>query len=723
MTKKPTEYDITKAFQEMEEYLISSMCRNLYKHINDDTTFTMWQTEQLKQLALYRKNNEELFKGYRKTINADIDKLLNDMYVSGYKGEEVKILKEIRNNKPKNTESTGTGVKFNNPNVSAKFFGVNDDKLKSLIKSTTSDIDKVTVATLRNANDQYRKIIYNTQVALNTGTLTLDQAVKKATHDFLKKGINSVQYSNGAKVNIASYSEMALRTANKRAKLQGEGKQREEIGIKTVLVVKSGNACPKCRDFLGKVFIDDIWSGGTKADGNYPLLSTAVEGGLYHPNCRDTHVTFIEGITSIPPKLTEQQKAEQEKKYNLEQQQRYYERQLRQAKRLRDNAMTEEDKAKYDQRCKVYSGKINELVKKYPNWLRRKPNRESTYGIGKLVPPVTPITPTSTVVKAKPPKPKHIEPTTAKVNKPAINMDMVKATTDGKPVPNADEHIKELTKLMEQDRVPDVARQVWNKFAPELKFADAKHSGGAYYNVYGVHLDMEKVAQGNSYDAPYSTFFHEFGHNIDRQSVRNLSFSNAQLSKLDDLVGSTGGRYSNKIKEEVKKNYVDYVLKGRNDIKSELGTSLMDSVGKVNEFEAIFTKDKKLTERENVEKYLFHGRGRHRQTILGISQALYKDEIKRVVDELLPHLGSRYRGRATGCISDMIEGSQVMLGDYFLGIGHGKSYWKTHDVCTEAFAEMFESLIANPDSLKVIKYYFPESFEIFLEILENMTKI
>lgn len=109
-----------------------------------------------------------------------------------------------------------------------------------------------------------QKIIYNTQVALNSGVLSLDEAVKRATKEFLDKGINCVQYKNGALVNIASYSEMALRTANKRAKLQGEGADRQEMGFTTVLVAPNGNCCPKCSKYTGKVFIDDVWSGGKK---------------------------------------------------------------------------------------------------------------------------------------------------------------------------------------------------------------------------------------------------------------------------------------------------------------------------------------------------------------------------------------------------------------------------------------------------------------------------
>lgn len=57
-----------------------------------------------------------------------------------------------------------------------------------------------------------------------------------ATEEFLRKGIDCIEYKDGKRVNIASYVQMALRTAATRSYLQGEAKGRDELGIDTVLV-------------------------------------------------------------------------------------------------------------------------------------------------------------------------------------------------------------------------------------------------------------------------------------------------------------------------------------------------------------------------------------------------------------------------------------------------------------------------------------------------------
>ena len=76
---------------------------------------------------------------------------------------------------------------------------------------------------------------------------------------------------------------MAIQTASKREYLTGEGEMRQSWGISTVIMNKRANACPKCLPFVGKVLIDDVWSGGDASDGNYPLMSSAIAAGLYHP--------------------------------------------------------------------------------------------------------------------------------------------------------------------------------------------------------------------------------------------------------------------------------------------------------------------------------------------------------------------------------------------------------------------------------------------------------
>lgn len=45
------------------------------------------------------------------------------------------------------------------------------------------------------------------------------------------------------------------------------------------------------------------WTRGTDPQSGYPLLSTAINGGLFHPNCRHTMSTFFEDVNEVPPPI------------------------------------------------------------------------------------------------------------------------------------------------------------------------------------------------------------------------------------------------------------------------------------------------------------------------------------------------------------------------------------------------------------------------------------
>lgn len=275
------EYDIDKAFQTIEEELIASMIRNMHRHkveeIKEDKQWTMWQAEQLKALEKYRVHNRKKFNPVFENINKSIKEVILKAKQEGGMKQEIKILQAIKKGfKISGKNQTGIG------GATAEFFKLNERKLEALIKATSNDMKKAETAVLRMANDQYRKIIFNAQVYANTGAGTYEKAVDMATKDFLAFGINCVEYANGARHTLADYADMAIRTASKRAYLQGEGEKRQEWGIHTVIMNKRGNPCPKCLPFVGKILIDDVWSGGSSRDGPYPLMSTAIAAGLYH---------------------------------------------------------------------------------------------------------------------------------------------------------------------------------------------------------------------------------------------------------------------------------------------------------------------------------------------------------------------------------------------------------------------------------------------------------
>lgn len=358
MARINDEYDIGAAFEAIENELIASMIRNMESHkqeeIDEDKQWSMWQTEMLKSLEEYKHNNQKKYGKQFKDINAKIAELIRTARAEGNMQQEITILNAIKKGFPANKISKGG---------TAEFFKLNDRKLEALIKATTDDMKKAETAVLRMANDQYRRIIYNAQVYANTGAGTYEKAVDMATKDFLKAGLNCVEYANGARHTLADYADMAIRTATKRAYLQGEGEKRREWGVYTVIINKRGSGCPcpLCVPFVGKVMIDDVWSGGPK-DGvspvtgiKYPLISAAIAAGLYHPRCRDSHTTYIEGVNTPPDgKYTREELNNLAEKNARRERQQYAERQEKKYNRLSQFSLDPENQEKYEQKQKEW---------------------------------------------------------------------------------------------------------------------------------------------------------------------------------------------------------------------------------------------------------------------------------------------------------------------------------------------------------------------------------
>jgi hypothetical protein len=391
-----SDYNIREAFEKIEDELIDSMMRNFSRHRAEETkegyNWTQWQAEQLKSLEEYRKHNAKKFGKRFKTINGKVEEMIRTAKADGNASQEAEILEAVKDGfkAPKKPSAHST----------AEFFKVNDRKLDALIKSTTDDLKRAETAVLRMSNDKYRKAIFNAQVAMNTGAVTYEKAVDMACKDMLNAGLNCVEYKNGARHTLSDYADMAVKTANKRAYLRGEGEKRAEWGVSLVVVNSRQGGCPDCAKYIGKVFIDDVYSNGKKSDGNYPLLSTAIKNGLFHPRCKDSTSTYYPELDDLDAPLSEDEIKELDRQRGIEEKQQYAQRQAERFDRRAEYSLDEDNKRIAQTRADEWHDRANTLeekAKKAGNV--NKITAESVAKSGKSViikekskKPITPIT-------------------------------------------------------------------------------------------------------------------------------------------------------------------------------------------------------------------------------------------------------------------------------------------------------------------------------------------
>ena len=347
-------YDVSRAFERIENELLESMTRNLKKHKAEETElgieWTQWQAIQLEELQRFKLEAAKKYGLEFKSMNKKIRETIANASLQGASDEELNVLKALEKGYVLKRER----------GLSAGFFQTNQKRLDALMNAVEHDMKTAQTAVLRYANDQYRKIIFQSQVAASSGALTYEKAVDMATSDFLKKGINCITYSNGAVHNIVSYADMAVRTASKRAYLMGEGQKRQEWGVSTVILNKRFNACPLCMPFEGKVLIDDVWSGGSSKDGPYPLMSSAMAAGLYHPNCKDKHSTYFEGISSKPESRYYEEKPVIKERQLIENKLNHAKRQAKSYNRLAKNSLDAENQETYRARATEWDNNVKQ---------------------------------------------------------------------------------------------------------------------------------------------------------------------------------------------------------------------------------------------------------------------------------------------------------------------------------------------------------------------------
>ena len=359
-------YDIGDALKRIEDILLGSIRRNMLRHVGEERRegfdWTMWQTEQLASIRRWSAANlKRHTKDFTRINNAAIS-LLQQSAVSAETQAEQTLLQ--------------TGIQ-----QADEFFDIPDAKLDALLTATRQDLSTAEHALLRKADDVYRKAVFDANVYLQSGAGTMKDAVEMAVEDMRARGIRAVTYRNGAQVEASSYARMALRTANVRARMAGEGRARDKAGIHTVLVPPSGIACRRCAPWMGRVLVDDVYCSGTAqeaAELGVPLLSEAIAAGFLHPQCNCSPHMFLPGISKMP-EVTPEDRDEAVRRYDLTQKQRYNERQIRKWKAIERDAPDARTREKAAARRRSWQQANKTLCDAEPVVLRRDYEREKLY--------------------------------------------------------------------------------------------------------------------------------------------------------------------------------------------------------------------------------------------------------------------------------------------------------------------------------------------------------
>lgn len=356
---------------------------NLSKSLLDSTEeLTLSLIQEIKQIALRlsRGGNINVEAERRKIIarwsdwneNAKgwTDNNLPDAYKKGL-SEADKISGDINKGRFVSVPLFGGNFAENISEAARKKFGDLPNHLTMygvFQEQAYSGFRATQLPVVRSTSDVVRdlSILASDNAYVNADTLTRRQLSQEIMRPFTNRGVTGVVYDNGRRVMLDSYAEMVARTQTGNAARQANFNRLQEYGIDLVLISQHYPTSDLCAPYQGRVFS----ISGTS--DRYEPLQSAISGGLYHPNCKHSQAGYREG-QRIPQ--ARESSADNEKRYEITQEQRYNERQIKHWKRRKEGALTDAELQKANSKIKAWQKRQRELIDDN-SFLRRRYSRE-----------------------------------------------------------------------------------------------------------------------------------------------------------------------------------------------------------------------------------------------------------------------------------------------------------------------------------------------------------
>lgn len=209
----------------------------------------------------------------------------------------------------------------------------------------------------------YRRIIEETTAKVLAGMTTINRAMAETVIRWAEKGLDTGFVDRAGRTwSLEPYANMVIRTTVNRTYNELRTSRMQEYGVDLVLVSSVPDPRPACSHIQGKVASLSNPSSNPK----YPSVYEFGYGqpwGLRGINCRHQFYPFIEGVNENNQRQYNIREAQ--KRYELSQKQRYYERQIRKAKRalkLAEEIGDEELIRKYKNLLSARQARIREFI-------------------------------------------------------------------------------------------------------------------------------------------------------------------------------------------------------------------------------------------------------------------------------------------------------------------------------------------------------------------------
>jgi hypothetical protein len=308
---------VVEVYLAIEEQILMNIAKRLSKHrsLLTEDDILAWQTAQLSMLGDLSWENIKTIAKYSGLAEKEVKKMLKEAGYSGaslFEGEMQEAAQKGFLTSPGPIEASAA--------------------LESILlayQAQALDTFNLVNTTLINQSQQAALDIINQTVGkVMAGAQTPQQAIREVATKWANDGIPALIDKAGRRWSTEAYVNMVTRSTTNNIANDMQFARMDEYGADLIEVSSHLGARPRCAPYQGKIYSR---SGKHK---KYPSLSSTSYGeiaGLKGINCHHIFYPFIEGISK---RRFQPYDAEKNRKaYELSQQQRHLEREIRKAKR------------------------------------------------------------------------------------------------------------------------------------------------------------------------------------------------------------------------------------------------------------------------------------------------------------------------------------------------------------------------------------------------------
>lgn len=340
---------IAEYFDELETRILKDIARRISQNDYMMTSTAEYQMRKLEELGVSMLEIEQAISEVLNITDTKVKEIIRDSsYQSVQKDDDM---------------AKAAGVEPPHPDLT--------QAILNGIRSTNTEIRNICNSMASAANMAFEHALDQAYLSVSSGAFSFADAVKTAVNDLGKNGIRWIDYPTGAHRRADSAIRNALRTGVNQTAARCQEQNLDEMDCNLVETTSHMGARPEHAKWQGMLFWRKTPVNGLQ--NFYEATGYGTGAGLCGWNCRHNFFPNFDGELSFEH-YDEEANAKQ---YELDQEQRYNERKIREWKRRQAvNKAGGVDNTREAKKVREWQKRQADFLKKYPD-MKRNYARES----------------------------------------------------------------------------------------------------------------------------------------------------------------------------------------------------------------------------------------------------------------------------------------------------------------------------------------------------------